>query len=49
MKTVKHAKLGIVRVSNEKAATIVKEGGQYVPKSLWKNEVRDINKKKLEK
>ena len=44
MKTVKHPKLGIKRVSDEQAVKLVKEGGEYCPKSLWKKEVRDVAK-----
>ena len=35
----------IVRVSDEKAAELYHEGFRYVSKSLWKEKVRDINKK----
>ena len=35
----------IVRVSDEKAAKLYHEGFRYVSKSLWKEKVRDINKK----
>ena len=35
----------IVRVSDEKAATLYHEGFRYVSKSLWKEKVRDVNKK----
>ena len=35
----------IVRVSDEKAAKLYHEGFRYVSKSLWKEKVRDVNKK----
>ena len=35
----------IVRVSDEKATTLYHEGWRYVSKSLWKEKVRDVNKK----
>ena len=35
----------IQRVSDEKASELYGEGWRYVPKSLWKEKVRDINKK----
>ena len=35
----------IVRVSDEKAAKLFHEGFRYVSKSLWKEKVRDVNKK----
>ena len=35
----------IVRVSDEKASELFSEGFRYVSKSLWKEKVRDINKK----
>mgnify|MGYP001031161723 CR=1 FL=1 len=35
----------IVRVSDEKAAELFHEGFRYVSKSLWKEKVRDVNKK----
>ncbi len=34
----------IIRVSDEKAATLYHEGFRYVSKSLWKEKVRDVNK-----
>ena len=34
----------IVRVSDEKAAELYHEGFRYVSKSLWKEQVRDVNK-----
>ena len=35
----------IVRVSDEKASRLFHDDGfKYVPKSLWKEKVRDINK-----
>ena len=35
----------IVRVSDEKASELFSEGFRYVSKSLWKEKVRDVNKK----
>ena len=35
----------IVRVSDEKAAKLFHEGFRYVAKSVWKEKVRDVNKK----
>ena len=35
----------IKRVTDEKATELYHEGWRFVPKSLWKEKVRDINKK----
>ena len=35
----------VVRVSDEKAAELFHEGFRYVAKSVWKEKVRDVNKK----
>ena len=35
----------VVRVSDEKAAKLFHEGYRYVAKSVWKEKVRDVNKK----
>tara|TARA_Y100000592_G_scaffold84792_1_gene136126 strand:- start:99 stop:275 length:177 start_codon:yes stop_codon:yes gene_type:complete len=35
----------IVRVSDDKAAELFHEGYRYVAKSVWKEKVRDVNKK----
>ena len=35
----------IQRVTEEKAAELYHEGWRYVSKSLWKEKVRDVNKK----
>ena len=35
----------IVRVSDDKASELYHEGFRYVSKSVWKEKVRDINKK----
>ena len=35
----------IIRVSDEKASRLFEEGYRYVAKSIWKEKVRDINKK----
>ena len=35
----------IVRVSDEKASRLFGEGYRYVAKSIWKEKVRDVNKK----
>ena len=34
----------IIRVSDEKASQLYSEGFRYVPKSMWKEQVRDIDK-----
>jgi hypothetical protein len=42
MKTIKLNSGEVKRVSDEKAGTIVKNNdGKYIPKSIWKTEVRD--------
>ena len=35
----------IKRVSDEEASELYHEGWSYVSKSLWKEKVRDVNKK----
>ena len=35
----------IVRVSEDKIEQKVSDGWKFVPKSLWKEKVRDVNKK----
>mgnify|MGYP003115209251 CR=1 FL=1 len=35
----------IRRVTDEKASELFGEGWRYVSKSLWKEKVRDVNKK----
>ena len=35
----------IIRVSDEKASRLFEDGYRYVSKSVWKEKVRDINKK----
>ena len=39
----------IRRVTDEKASQLYEEGWRYVPKSLWKEKVRDVEKPKEEK
>ena len=34
----------IERVSDEKASRLFEEGYRYVAKSIWKEQVRDVNK-----
>ena len=34
----------IVRISDEKASKLYKEGFRFIPKSMWKEQVRDIDK-----
>ena len=34
----------IIRISDEKASQIYSEGFRYVPKSMWKEQVRDVDK-----
>ena len=38
----------IVRVSDEKASGLFEEGYRYIAKSIWKEEVRDVEKPKEE-
>ena len=45
MKTMKSLKGKIVRVSDERASDLYHEGYQYLPKSKWKEEVRDVDTK----
>ena len=35
----------VVRVDDNKVTTLYSEGWQYVAKSVWKEKVRDVNKK----
>ena len=35
----------VVRVNEDRATTLFSEGWQYVAKSVWKEKVRDVNKK----
>jgi len=39
----------IVRVSDERASELFSEGFRYVSKSMWKEKVRDVNKKEQTK
>jgi len=34
----------IIRISDEKASQLYSEGFRYIPKSMWKEKVRDIDK-----
>ena len=34
----------IVRISDEKASQLYSEGFRFIPKSMWKEKVRDIDK-----
>ena len=34
----------IIRISNEKASKLYSEGFRFIPKSMWKEQVRDIDK-----
>ena len=36
----------IIRVSDEKASQLYSEGFRFIPKSMWKEKVRDIDKPK---
>jgi hypothetical protein len=45
MKTMKSLKGKIIRVSDERATELYQEGFRYLPKSKWKEEVRDVDKK----
>ena len=35
----------IQRVTDEKSTELFHEGWSYIPKSVWKEKVRDVNKK----
>ena len=35
----------IIRVSDEKASRLYSDGYKYIAKSIWKEKVRDVNKK----
>ena len=39
----------IIRISNEKSSKLYEEGFRFIPKSEWKEKVRDIDKPKEEK
>ena len=34
----------IVRISDEKSSKLYEEGFRFIPKSMWKEKVRDIDK-----
>ena len=34
----------IVRISDDKASKLYEEGFRFIPKSMWKEQVRDIDK-----
>ena len=34
----------IIRISDEKASQLYTEGFRYIPKSMWKEKVRDLDK-----
>ena len=34
----------IIRISDEKASQLYSEGFRYIPKSMWKEKVRDLDK-----
>ena len=44
MKTIMTTKDNIIRVSDERALELLKEGFKYIPKSEWKEKVRDVDK-----
>ena len=44
MKTMKSLTGKIVRVSDDRAMDLYKEGFKYLPKSYWKETVRDVDK-----
>ena len=46
MKTIFKKGEGYKRISNEKSESYIKKGWNFVPKSFWKKEERDINKDK---
>ena len=33
----------IIRISDEKASQLYSEGFRYIPKSMWKEKVRDVD------
>ena len=33
----------IIRISDEKASQLYTEGFRYIPKSMWKDKVRDVD------
>ena len=39
----------IIRVTDEKASELYTEGFRYVPKSMWKDQIRDIEQKPEDK
>ena len=39
----------IIRISNEKASKLYSEGFRFIPKSEWKEKVRDVDKPKEQK
>ena len=39
----------IIRISDEKASQLYSEGFRFIPKSMWKEQVRDIDKPTEEK
>ena len=39
----------IIRISDERASKLYEEGFRFIPKSMWKEKVRDIDKPKEEK
>ena len=34
----------IIRISDEKASKLYEEGFRFIPKSMWKEQVRDVDK-----
>ena len=39
----------IIRISDEKASQLYSEGFRYIPKSMWKEKVRDVDGPREEK
>ena len=39
----------IIRISDEKASQLYTEGFRYIPKSMWKEKVRDVDGPREEK
>ena len=39
----------IIRISDEKASQLYTEGFRYIPKSMWKEQVRDVDGPREEK
>ena len=47
--TMMTTKNNIIRVSDDRAQELLKDGFKYIPKSEWKEKVRDVKKSAEEK